>query len=141
MASHQVANAAQKAYHAEHPSTDDINDVPDDSTPVLVGVTLPDPVFFCAIEPVSMSQQRALDDALDCLTKEDPSLRVTHNADTGQVVLAGMGELHLEVIQDRLLKVGQSTHGQMCSYCSYDMNTSFSDGKMCNYSPCEYIIQ
>lgn len=120
MASHQVANAAQKAYHAEHPSTDDINDMSDDSTPVLVGVTLPDPVFFCAIEPVSMSQQRALDDALDCLTKEDPSLRVTHNADTGQVVLAGMGELHLEVIQDRLLKVGQFTQGQMCSYCSYE---------------------
>lgn len=106
--SHQVANAAQKAYHAEHPSTDSATDTPDDSTPVLVGVTLPDPVFFCAIEPVSMSQQRALDDALGCLTKEDPSLRVSHNSDTGQVVLAGMGELHLEVIQDRLLKVGQS---------------------------------
>ena len=108
MASHQVANAAQKAYHADHPTTDGTTDMPDDSTPVLAGVTLPDPVFFCAIEPVSMSQQRALDDALDCLTKEDPSLRVTHNSDTGQVVLAGMGELHLEVIQDRLLKVGQS---------------------------------
>ncbi|KAK2190371.1 hypothetical protein NP493_82g01026 [Ridgeia piscesae] len=104
VASHQVANAAQKAYHADHPTTDGTTDMPDDSTPVLAGVTLPDPVFFCAIEPVSMSQQRALDDALDCLMKEDPSLRVTHNSDTGQVVLAGMGELHLEVIQDRLLK-------------------------------------
>ena len=103
-ASHQVANSVEKAYRSEHSSTDGATDT--DRTPVLAGVTLPDPVFFCAIEPVSMRQQRALDDALECLTKEDPSLRVTHNADTGQVVLAGMGELHLEVIQDRLLKVG-----------------------------------
>ena len=98
-----MANAAERAYHSEQ-SADGATDT--DRTPVLAGVTLPDPVFFCAIEPVSMRQQRALDDALGCLTKEDPSLRVTHNADTGQVVLAGMGELHLEVIQDRLLKVG-----------------------------------
>ena len=113
-----MANAAEKAYRSEQ-SADGATDMPTDSTPVLAGVTLPDPVFFCAIEPVSMRQQRALDDALECLTKEDPSLRVTHNADTGQVVLAGMGELHLEVIQDRLLKVGSQTDWLAYEGCIY----------------------
>lgn len=43
-----------------------------------------------------------LDHALSCLSREDPSLRVSVNADTGQTVLSGMGELHLEIIHDRL---------------------------------------
>ena len=43
-----------------------------------------------------------LDYALSCLTREDPSLRVSTNQDTGQTVLSGMGELHLEIIHDRL---------------------------------------
>ena len=43
-----------------------------------------------------------LDHALSCLTREDPSLRVSTNQDTGQTVLSGMGELHLEIIHDRL---------------------------------------
>ena len=43
-----------------------------------------------------------LDHALSCLTREDPSLRVSTNHDTGQTVLSGMGELHLEIIHDRL---------------------------------------
>ena len=45
-----------------------------------------------------------LDHALSCLTREDPSLRVTVNKDTGQTVLSGMGELHLDVIHDRLTR-------------------------------------
>jgi elongation factor G len=43
-----------------------------------------------------------LDHALSCLTREDPSLRVSINQETGQTVLSGMGELHLEIIHDRL---------------------------------------
>ena len=43
-----------------------------------------------------------LDHALSCLTREDPSLRVSTNQDTGQTVLSGMGELHLEIIHDRI---------------------------------------
>lgn len=43
-----------------------------------------------------------LDHALSCLTREDPSLRVSINYETGQTILSGMGELHLEIIHDRL---------------------------------------
>ncbi|XP_019755164.2 ribosome-releasing factor 2, mitochondrial isoform X3 [Dendroctonus ponderosae] len=69
-----------------------------------VGARIPEPVFFCSIEPPSMSSQQALDQALTELQREDPSLRVSYNAETGQTVLAGMGELHLEIIRDRILK-------------------------------------
>ncbi|CAH2011231.1 unnamed protein product [Acanthoscelides obtectus] len=69
-----------------------------------IGVTPPEPVFFCSIEPSSLSQQTALENALYELQREDPSLRVTHDPETGQTVLAGMGELHLEIIRDRILK-------------------------------------
>jgi elongation factor G len=49
-----------------------------------------------------MSQQKALDHALACLTREDPSLHVSINTETGQTILSGMGELHLEVIHHRI---------------------------------------
>jgi len=73
--------------------------------PVLAGMDIPDPVFFCSVEPPSLAYQKALDHALDCLVREDPSLSVTFDSDTGQTILGGMGELHLEVIKDRILKV------------------------------------
>ena len=73
--------------------------------PVLAGMDIPDPVFFCSIEPPSLAYQKALDHALECLVREDPSLTVTLDSDTGQTILGGMGELHLEVIKDRILKV------------------------------------
>ncbi|KAJ8925928.1 hypothetical protein NQ315_009780 [Exocentrus adspersus] len=69
-----------------------------------IGVTAPEPVFFCSIEPPSLASQSSLEQALSELQREDPSLRVTHNSETGQTVLAGMGELHLEIIRDRILK-------------------------------------
>ncbi|XP_063234026.1 ribosome-releasing factor 2, mitochondrial [Bacillus rossius redtenbacheri] len=67
----------------------------------------PAPVFFCAVEPESQAQQAALERALEQLRREDPSLRVRADQDTGQTVLGGMGELHLEVVRGRL----QSEHG------------------------------
>ncbi|XP_066249067.1 ribosome-releasing factor 2, mitochondrial isoform X2 [Euwallacea similis] len=69
-----------------------------------VSAEVPEPVFFCSIEPPSLATQQALDQALTELQREDPSLRVTYNSETGQTVLAGMGELHLEIIRDRILK-------------------------------------
>ncbi|CAL8100955.1 unnamed protein product [Orchesella dallaii] len=69
---------------------------------VLSGVSVPEPVFFCSVEPASLSQQKALDAALECLQREDPSLQVNVDPDTSQTVLSGMGELHLEIIHDRL---------------------------------------
>ena len=69
----------------------------------LPGVEVPDPVFFCSIEPPSMSFQRALDRALANLAREDPSFRVEINEETNdQTILSGMGELHLEVILKRI---------------------------------------
>ncbi|OAD60361.1 Ribosome-releasing factor 2, mitochondrial [Eufriesea mexicana] len=61
-----------------------------------------EPVFFCSIEAPSLSMQSALDKALEQLVKEDPSLRVTQNEETGQIELGGMGELHLEIIKERI---------------------------------------
>ncbi|XP_077203519.1 ribosome-releasing factor 2, mitochondrial isoform X2 [Paroedura picta] len=69
---------------------------------LLAGVEIPEPVFFCTIEPPSMATQPDLDHALACLQREDPSLKVKLDADTGQTVLCGMGELHIEIIHDRI---------------------------------------
>ncbi|NXH11690.1 RRF2M factor, partial [Bucco capensis] len=69
---------------------------------LLVGVEIPDPVFFCTIEPPSMAKQQDLDNALSCLQREDPSLKVKLDPDTGQTILCGMGELHIEIIHDRI---------------------------------------
>ncbi|XP_012272138.1 ribosome-releasing factor 2, mitochondrial [Orussus abietinus] len=67
-----------------------------------VGTNVPDPVFFCAIEPPSLSYQSALDVALEELGREDPSMRVSQDAETGQTILAGMGELHIDIIKERI---------------------------------------
>ncbi|XP_013135798.1 PREDICTED: ribosome-releasing factor 2, mitochondrial [Papilio polytes] len=69
-----------------------------------IGTTVPEPVFLCCIEPPSAAQQSALEVALAELQREDPSLRVSTHEDTGQLVLAGMGELHLEIIKERIIR-------------------------------------
>jgi len=69
---------------------------------LLLAPIVPEPVFFCSVEPPSLAAQKQFDYALECLEREDPSLRVTQDSDTGQTVLGGMGELHLEIILDRL---------------------------------------
>lgn len=100
VASHRVANSARDALaHQSGRASADCQEMP-----VLVGLTVPDPVFFCSIEPPSMAFQKNLDLALECLLREDPSLRVRTDSDTGQTIIGGMGELHLEIIKDRILK-------------------------------------
>ncbi|XP_021557683.1 ribosome-releasing factor 2, mitochondrial isoform X2 [Neomonachus schauinslandi] len=69
---------------------------------LLAGVEIPEPVFFCTIEPPSVARQPDLDYALKCLQREDPSLKVKLDPDSGQTVLCGMGELHIEIIHDRI---------------------------------------
>ncbi|KAL5284635.1 GFM2 family protein [Megaselia abdita] len=64
---------------------------------------IPDAVYFCSIEPPSISFQTPLEIALKQLQREDPSLRVVFDETTGQTVLGGMGELHMEVIKSRIL--------------------------------------
>jgi len=71
-------------------------------SPVLAGVQIPEPVFFCSIETSSLMYEKPLEQALAMLQREDPSLKVTLDSETGQTVIAGMGELHLEVILERI---------------------------------------
>lgn len=78
---------------------------------VLSGVEVPDPVFFCTIEPPTMAKQADLENALNCLQREDPSLKVRVDPDSGQTILCGMGELHIEIIHDRIRReYGIETH-------------------------------
>ncbi|XP_026029080.1 ribosome-releasing factor 2, mitochondrial [Astatotilapia calliptera] len=78
---------------------------------ILSGVEVPDPVFFCTIEPPSMSKQADLESVLNCLQREDPSLKVRVDPDSGQTILCGMGELHIEIIHDRIRREhGIETH-------------------------------
>ncbi|CAM9289924.1 unnamed protein product [Discosporangium mesarthrocarpum] len=68
----------------------------------LDGVSIPQPVFSLAVEPETTSQQGALEDALAQMMKEDPSLVVEVDGESGQTVLKGIGELHLEVVCERV---------------------------------------
>lgn len=78
---------------------------------ILSGVEVPDPVFFCTIELPSMAKQADLENALHCLQREDPSLKVRVDPDSGQTILCGMGELHIEIIHDRIRReYGIQTH-------------------------------
>jgi elongation factor G len=70
---------------------------------VLELMDFPEPVIGVAIEPKSKAEEKKLSETLAKITLEDPSFRVTSNADTGQTIISGMGELHLEIIVDRLL--------------------------------------
>ena len=66
-------------------------------------IQVPSPVFFASIEPSSLKEERDMLDKLRLLLREDPSLHVAQDEDTGQTLLSGMGELHLEIARDRLV--------------------------------------
>ncbi len=70
----------------------------------LESITFPEPVVSVAIEPKSKPDQEKLGQALGKLQQEDPTFRVHTDQDTGQTIIAGMGELHLEIIVDRLTR-------------------------------------
>jgi len=71
---------------------------------VLEKIAFPEPVITMAIEPRTTSDEEKLDDALRILTIEDPTFATRVNPETDQRVIAGMGELHLDIIKDRLLR-------------------------------------
>src|SRR5579864_963827 len=71
---------------------------------VLEAITFPEPVIRVAIEPKTKQDQDKMGIALGKLSDEDPTFRVYTDPETGQTIIAGMGELHLEVIVDRLLR-------------------------------------
>jgi elongation factor G len=75
----------------------------DEKHPILLeSIDFPEPVIQLAIEPKTKADQEKLGMAIQKLVQEDPTLRVNTDPDTGQTILAGMGELHLEIIVDRM---------------------------------------
>jgi len=71
---------------------------------VLENITFPEPVIYIAIEPKSTADQEKMGEALRKLSEEDPTFRVRSDETTGQTIISGMGELHLDIIVDRMLR-------------------------------------
>src|SRR5580700_6384747 len=71
---------------------------------LLEKMNFPEPVISMAIEPKSKADREKLSLALSSLSEEDPTFRVQTNEDTGQTIISGMGELHLEIIRDRMFR-------------------------------------
>jgi elongation factor G len=76
----------------------------DNKALILESISFPEPVISIAIEPKSTSDQEKMGEALRKLAEEDPTFRVNSDEATGQTVIRGMGELHLDIIVDRLLR-------------------------------------
>jgi elongation factor G len=75
----------------------------DDSDPIILErMEFPDPVIDVAIEPKTKADQEKLGEAMQKLAEEDPTFRISTNEETGQTIISGMGELHLEIIIDRM---------------------------------------
>ncbi len=71
---------------------------------VLENITFPDPVISVAIEPKTVADQEKMANSLHKLSEEDPTFRVRKDEDTGQTIISGMGELHLDVLVNRMLR-------------------------------------
>ncbi len=76
----------------------------EDDALVLEKMHFPEPVMSMAIEPKSKPDREKLSQALSSLSEEDPTFRVTTNEETGQTIISGMGELHLDVLRDRMIR-------------------------------------
>jgi elongation factor G len=86
---------------------------------ILESLDFPDPVLSIAIEPRTTADMERLSNSLQRLVHEDPSFRVSVDSETGQTIISGMGELHLEVITDRLVrefKVGANVGKPQVAY-------------------------
>ena len=86
---------------------------------ILERMTFPEPVISMAIEPITAEDKKKLGDALTTIRREDPSFRSNYNDETGETIIAGMGELHLEIIKNKLtrdMKVGVNVGKPRVSY-------------------------
>jgi len=103
----------------------------DDEHPILLeSIDFPEPVIQLAIEPKTKADQEKLGMAIQKLVQEDPTLRVSTDPDTGQTILAGMGELHLEIIVDRMQRefnVGANVGKPQVAYRETIRNTAEYD--------------
>jgi len=105
----------------------------DEKNPIiLLSMEFPEPVMSVAIEPKTKADQEKLSQALSKLAQEDPSFKVSFNEETGQTIISGMGELHLEIIVDRLLrefKVGANVGKPQVAYKETIRTKSKAEGK------------
>lgn len=105
----------------------------DEGKPILLEkMEFPDPVISIAIEPKSQADQEKLATSLQRLTQEDPSFRLRIDEETGQTIISGMGELHLEIIVDRLVrefKVGASIGKPQVAYRETILRAAEAEGK------------
>lgn len=77
----------------------------DENAPIILEqMVFPEPVIFIAIEPKTKADQEKLAEALSRLAEEDPTFKVKHDPETDQTVISGMGELHLEILIDRMFR-------------------------------------
>lgn len=83
-------------------SGDTLIDELDQEKIILDGVKMPPPVFFCSIEAESSRDATKLEQILHSMSREDPSISVKTNSETGQLLVSGQGELHLEILRDRI---------------------------------------
>ncbi|ODQ78669.1 hypothetical protein BABINDRAFT_162373 [Babjeviella inositovora NRRL Y-12698] len=70
----------------------------------LNAIDIPPPVYSSAIEPLTSGDRRRMEECLDIIVREDPSLHVSVDENTGSTLISGMGELHLEIVRDKLIK-------------------------------------
>ncbi|HOA90457.1 MAG TPA: elongation factor G [Bacillota bacterium] len=104
---------------------------------ILESMTFPDPVIDIAIEPKTKNDQDKLSQALQRLAEEDPTFHVSTNEETGQTIIAGMGELHLEIIVDRLLRefrVGANVGTPQVAYKETITKAARAEGKFIRQS-------
>lgn len=110
----------------------------DEEHPVLLeAMEFPEPVISVAIEPKTKADQEKLSIALGKLAQEDPSFKVSHDDESGQTIIAGMGELHLDIIVDRLLrefKVGANVGKPQVAYRETIRKSSKAEGKFVRQS-------
>jgi elongation factor G len=110
----------------------------DEKNPIILeSMEFPDPVIHVAIEPKTKPDQEKLSHSLGKLMQEDPSFRVMTNEETGQTIIGGMGELHLEIIVDRLLrefKVGANVGKPQVAYRETIRAASKAEGKFVRQS-------
>jgi len=110
----------------------------DEKQPVILeAMEFPDPVISVAIEPKTKPDQEKLSQSLAKLAQEDPSFKVSVNEETGQTLIAGMGELHLEIIVDRLtreFKVGANVGKPQVAYRETIRSAAKAEGKFVRQS-------
>jgi len=110
----------------------------DESHPIILEtIRFPEPVISVAIEPKTKADQEKLSQALTKLSEEDPTFKISYNPETNQTIMSGMGELHLEIVIDRMLrefKVEANVGRPQVAYRETVVNKAKAEGKFIRQS-------